>query len=126
MHANCRPAGGTTIAAGTIVQWSGTIAAIPAGWAQCNGSNGTPDLRDKFIIAAQSEDGGVPVTNITGSLEFTGGSTDATHTHDIEDFTDNFVQPAGASAALIPGTAVASEVLTVIPPFYALFYIMKL
>jgi microcystin-dependent protein len=34
--------------------WSGSIAAIPAGWALCNGQNGTPDLRDRFIVGAGS------------------------------------------------------------------------
>ena len=37
---------------GGIIMWSGTIANIPQGYALCNGSNGTPDLRDKFIIGA--------------------------------------------------------------------------
>ena len=39
---------------GGIIMWSGTIAAIPTGWALCNGSNGTPDLRDRFVIGAGS------------------------------------------------------------------------
>ncbi len=37
---------------GVITMWSGTIA--PAGWALCDGTNGTPDLRDRFIVAAGS------------------------------------------------------------------------
>ncbi len=40
--------------AGGIIMWSGTIASIPAGWALCNGANGTPDLTDKFIISVAS------------------------------------------------------------------------
>ena len=39
---------------GGIIMWSGTIASIPAGWSLCNGSNGTPDLTDKFIISVAS------------------------------------------------------------------------
>lgn len=39
---------------GVIVMWSGAIGSIPAGWALCNGSNGTPDLRDRFIVGAGS------------------------------------------------------------------------
>lgn len=35
-----------------IVIWSGAIVDIPAGWALCDGNNGTPDLRNKFIIGA--------------------------------------------------------------------------
>jgi microcystin-dependent protein len=37
---------------GGIIMWSGSIANIPSGWALCNGSNGTPDLRDRFIVGA--------------------------------------------------------------------------
>ena len=32
---------------GMILLWSGSIASIPSGWSLCNGSNGTPDLRDR-------------------------------------------------------------------------------
>ena len=37
---------------GGIIMWSGSINNIPAGWALCDGSNGTPDLRDRFIVGA--------------------------------------------------------------------------
>ncbi len=37
---------------GSIVAWPGTVEAIPDGWAMCNGSNGTPDLRNRFVIGA--------------------------------------------------------------------------
>lgn len=40
------------IPSGVIVMWSGAANAIPEGWALCNGSNGTPDLRDRFVIGA--------------------------------------------------------------------------
>lgn len=39
---------------GGIVMWSGSIASIPIGWSLCDGSNGTPDLTDKFIISVAS------------------------------------------------------------------------
>lgn len=45
---------------GTIVMWSNSI--IPAGWSICNGLNGTPDLRQKFVLGA----GGVYPLNSTG------------------------------------------------------------
>jgi len=54
---------------GAILMWSGTIAAIPAGWKLCDGTAGTPDLRDKFVRGAP------PATDPGG----TGGSD--THTH---------------------------------------------
>ncbi|UAY54334.1 hypothetical protein [Arachidicoccus terrestris] len=37
---------------GSIVAWSGGITDIPAGWALCDGNNGTPDLKDLFIMGA--------------------------------------------------------------------------
>jgi len=37
---------------GVIVMWSGSQASIPTGWALCDGQNGTPNLKDRFVIAA--------------------------------------------------------------------------
>lgn len=39
---------------GGIIMWSGTSGNIPAGWVLCDGSNGAPDLRDRFIVGAGS------------------------------------------------------------------------
>jgi microcystin-dependent protein len=38
----------------TIAFWSGSIASIPTGWKLCDGTNGTPDLRDRFVVGAGS------------------------------------------------------------------------
>lgn len=38
----------------TIAFWSGQINTIPIGWQLCDGTNGTPDLRDKFLVGAGS------------------------------------------------------------------------
>jgi len=59
------------VPSGVIVMWSGTLATIPTGWKLCDGTSGTPDLRDKFIYGTSA---GV---NPGG----TGGST--THSHTI-------------------------------------------
>ena len=69
------------IPSGIILMWSGSIASIPGGWALCNGSNGTPDLRDRFVVGAGS----------TYAVGATGGANtvtlDATmipsHTHTV-------------------------------------------
>ena len=37
---------------GAILMWSGAQNELPPGWALCNGENGTPDLRDRFVLAA--------------------------------------------------------------------------
>lgn len=67
---------------GIIVMWSGTIANIPTGWALCDGANGTPDLRDRFIVGAKQDDGGIAKTNITGSLTKSGDGQIPSHTHE--------------------------------------------
>jgi hypothetical protein len=59
---------------GGIIMWSGSIATIPTGWLLCNGTSGTPDLRDRFVIGAGS----------TYAVAATGGSANAivvSHTH---------------------------------------------
>lgn len=63
------------IPSGGIIMWNSTIATIPSGWFLCDGTNGTPDLRDKFIPGAKQDSSGVAKTNITGSLTQSGGST---------------------------------------------------
>ena len=40
------------VPAGVILLWSGSIASIPSGWNLCDGTNGTPDLRNRFVVAA--------------------------------------------------------------------------
>jgi hypothetical protein len=91
------------IPSGLISMWSGTIATIPSGWLLCNGSSGTPDLRDRFVIGANADDAGVAKTNITGSPTQTGGSKDAivvSHTHSFSGTTNT---------ASLSGTLVASK-----------------
>lgn len=44
----------TIVPAGVIALWSGSAASIPAGWVICDGLNGTPDLRDRFVVGAGS------------------------------------------------------------------------
>jgi len=64
------------VPSGVITLWSGSIASIPLGWFLCNGSNGTPDLRDRFIVGAGS----------TYAVGGTGGSANATlvsHAHTV-------------------------------------------
>ena len=43
---------GKLVPSGVILMWSGSTDTIPAGWALCNGHNGTPDLTDRFILGA--------------------------------------------------------------------------
>lgn len=61
------PSTGATFSSGMIILWKGAVGAVPAGFALCNGANGTPDLRDRFIVGA----GNLYAVNATG------GSADA-------------------------------------------------
>ncbi|WP_018704608.1 hypothetical protein [Anaeromusa acidaminophila] len=42
----------TSIPSGTICLWSGSNTSIPFGWALCDGTNGTPNLKDRFVIGS--------------------------------------------------------------------------
>jgi hypothetical protein len=132
---------------GAIIMWSGSIASIPSGWLLCNGSSGTPDLRDRFVVGAGT----------TYAVAATGGSANATlvsHTH-----TASVVDPGHAHTFLIGprlggsynypsnsdsgsangvgtnsnttgisvtnSTEGSSATNANLPPYYALAYIMK-
>ena len=62
-----------------IIMFSGTNAQIPSSFALCDGTNGTPDLRNRFVIGANSYSTGNSrwETTVTGSGTQTGGSKDA-------------------------------------------------
>lgn len=84
--------GTTNIPQGGIIMFTGVTA--PSGWALCNGSNGTPDLRDKFVIGAglnyaYGTTGGsantvLPVHTHNAVSTFTGYPM-GTHSHNIFD-----------------------------------------
>ena len=44
----------TGVKVGTISMWSGSVGDIPEDWSLCDGSNGTPDLRNRFVVGAGS------------------------------------------------------------------------
>ncbi|MBF0490192.1 MAG: prepilin-type N-terminal cleavage/methylation domain-containing protein [Candidatus Omnitrophica bacterium] len=71
--------GSVGVASGVIVAWSGSISTIPKGWVLCDGNNGAPDLRDKFVVGAQQDVNGLAESNLMGALLQTGGSV--THNH---------------------------------------------
>lgn len=131
----------STIFTGMIVMWSGLIAAIPAGWVFCDGTNSTPDLRDKMIVGGKQDSGGVVKTNISGALTQSGGSAtkDLSHTHTYSGTTGT----PGTGPTNVDGSSspVATQNHThsysgttssngnasqdVLNPYYALAFIMK-
>jgi len=137
---------------GSIIMWSGSIASIPSGWVLCDGTNGTPDLRDRFVVGAKQDDNGVAKTYITGLFTQLGGSVNISldnlpphdhgpageHTHDY------IFGNAGGTGNKFPqgqnlGYNVSGGILSApshthasvgsgksyIQPYYALAYIMK-
>ena len=83
------------IPSGGIIMWSGAVSAIPSGWVLCNGSNSTPDLRNRFVVGAGSsyavnDTGGTDSVSLSTanipahSHSFSGSGTTSTignHTH---------------------------------------------
>ena len=139
---------GQAIPQGSIIMWYGASNTVPTGWQICDGTNGTPNLRDKFIVGAGST---YPVTT-------SGGSADAvvvSHTHDITDPGHNHASnydnrtPSGidgggagseiggsgyvwtfptttATTGISINTAGVSGTGANLPPYVALFFIMKM
>ena len=82
----------TGIPSGFIGLWSGAANAIPSGWYLCNGSNSTPDLRDKFVIGAGN----------SYAVGAAGGSKDAvivSHSHTINNHTHTVSGNTGNQSA---------------------------
>lgn len=71
------------VPAGVIVMWSGEVA--PAGWSLCDGTNGTPDLRNRFVVSTGSsynlnQTGGSFTSDFAGGHTHTATSA-GSHTH---------------------------------------------
>lgn len=123
---------------GMILMWYGSSDAVPNGWAICDGENGTPDLRDRFVVGA----GGNRDMGATGGEE--------THTLTVNEIPEHkHITPYGEHSVNYPwgsyGTGQVGSSSTDydnwwpytspvgggkahnnMPPFTALFYIMKL
>ena len=108
---------------GMIQLWSGSVASIPPGWVLCNGSNGTPDLRDRFLCGA----GDTYTPGDTGGAVNHVHTSDTTHIHQIATGV-TILKGAGDYNAetLTPSKGAVTENADNAPLFYALAYIMKL
>lgn len=62
---------------GMIVLWSGSSASIPSGWVLCDGTSGTPDLRDRFVVGA----GNSYAVGATGGANSVATDSQGAHTH---------------------------------------------
>lgn len=109
---------------GIIVQWSGAVVDIPTGWHLCDGTEGTPDLRDRFVVGAGN---GYAVGATGGNVNHTHDFTSDSHTHTLT--TDENNLPFGDPGTLreTTGTVVTgtTDNKDGRPPYYALAYIQK-
>ena len=142
----------SVIPAGIVLLWSGSVATIPVGWALCDGSGGTPDLRDKFVVGAGSSyavgAAGGTKDAVVVSHTHTATVTDPGHSHTVpqtvyvETGSGNFVGGSNGSTpegSVNPTSTTSTTGITVanstegvsgtnanLPPYYALAYIIKL
>jgi len=122
------------IPTGGIIMWSGSIATIPSSWQLCDGTNGTPDLREKFIVGAGDEGSGYLVGDTGGetSIELTISQMPA-HSHSIpiystviSGFSPGGSEFSGTMYTVQTASSGDGEAHENRPPYYALAYIMKL
>lgn len=82
---------------GSIIMWYKATSSRPAGWEVCDGNNGTPDLRGRFIIGASIDadrtTSGETTHVHTNSATVAGGA----HTHDIKGSIGGEVTSEGVS-----------------------------
>lgn len=108
--------------AGQVIMWFGAVGSIPAGWRLCNGANGTPDLRNRFVIGAgdtydqNSVGGSLAAFNTGDGGDHAHGGTTGdhtltidqipSHTHDMNarNFVDELDFGGGATYLLDGGT----------------------
>lgn len=110
------------IGSGIIVMWHGLIANIPAGWLLCDGTYGTPDLRESFVVGAGD---GVDPGGTGGATTHTHPFTGSGHSHHISAGTAIL---AGDNAADVTDTANAvgtTEAGSSLPPYYDILFLMK-
>ena len=122
------------VPSGVIALWSGATNAIPSGWVICNGSNSTPDLRDRFVVGAGSSYavGATGGSTTTGAHTLTIAQMPA-HTHSYTHKTggpngDDNAHQIGVLTNATTGSTGGGGSHThanSLPPYYALAYIMK-
>lgn len=123
--AGVAPAWGSGFPSGGIILWSGSIVSIPSGWLLCNGTSGTPDLRDRFVVGAGTTyavgatGGNATITLTEAQLPahthtFSATtSTTGAHTHTEQNYSSNGTgDGSGPGASCCGGTIENSGVQT--------------
>ena len=111
------------ICPGTITQWSGSIISIPSGWSLCDGTLGTPDLRDKFVVGAGAT---YSVDDTGGSVNHNHAFTGDGHFHTLPAGTDLPATPARDTTLTTENASGTTDDGSSLPTYYSLAYIMRL
>jgi len=122
------------VASNMIAMWEGVIA--PSGWTLCDGTNGTPDLRDCFIRSTSTGNENItPTGNNTASVPAfsTTVTHSTTHDHITSSFgigntysTQTFYHPQRTISHSHSISQSARNGVAWVPPYYSLSFIMKL
>lgn len=111
---------------GMIMLWYGSVATIPSGWVLCDGNNGTPNLRGRYVKGAHPSS---PQPGVTGGAnahthDFTGDG----HAHDMSSglYIDNVYSAGeyGHTTETSPASGTTDSESNE-PQFHCLCYIMK-
>ena len=135
---NTNAAISSAVPTGMIMLWSGASTAIPSGYVLCNGSNGTPDLRNRFVVGHGSSYA-VGATGGASSVTLTTAQMPS-HTHTYEDkyvglvynslarldidYNTNVYDQNGSRTGTT-NSAGSGQSHENRPPYYALCYVMK-
>ena len=111
------------IPSGVIVIWSGAENAIPSGWYLCDGTNNTPNLTERFIVGAGGG-GNSSVSSNAYAVGATGGNVTVNSGAGTSPGTA-YNWPAGSPNELGVNNRGHTHPVDVLPPYYALCFIMK-
>lgn len=107
---------------GIITLWFGSIASIPSGWTLCDGTAGTPDLRNRFLVGAGDT---YAVNDNGGAVNHNHGFTGDGHDHNIG-VGGNIQSGTGFDQVTTPNAATGTtDNGSSLPPYHSLAYIMK-
>jgi len=68
---------------GSIIMWYKSTGEIPAGWIICDGNDGTPDLRGRYVVGISGDTDRVPTGNATHSHTNSSVVGGGSHVHDV-------------------------------------------
>ena len=108
---------------GTIGMWHGSELDIPYGWTLCDGTKGTPDLVDKFIVASGPT---YPKDSRGGDKKHDHDFTSDGHVHDLSPG-GGILYGGDYSNTLFPRVLTGTtNKPTILPKYYSICYVMKL